>query len=105
MIKTLRRSSRSTHTPAMGHKKKVGICPAKPTSPSKNAEPVKRYTSQLVARRLIQVPINEMLCPMKNKRKLRIPRILKLDLTSNLDHLIRGNVKELSSTVRVARHK
>jgi hypothetical protein len=49
----------------------VGICPANPTTPSKKAEPVSRYTSQLVASRVIHVPISEMLWPPKYKRKFR----------------------------------
>jgi hypothetical protein len=69
--KTCRRSSRSIQTPANGAKMKVGICPANPTTPSKKAERVSRYTSQLVARRVIQVPIREMHWPPKYKRKFR----------------------------------
>jgi hypothetical protein len=36
------RFQRSTQTPATGARKKVGICPAKPTIPSSRAEPVSR---------------------------------------------------------------
>jgi len=36
------RSSRSTHTPAKGASRNVGICPAKLTVPSSSAEPVSR---------------------------------------------------------------
>src|ERR1035437_9603092 len=36
---TCRRSSRSTHTPAKGASRKVGICPAKPTLPNKGGGP------------------------------------------------------------------
>src|ERR1700733_11901341 len=68
---TLRRFRRSTHTPAKGANRNVGICPANPTTPSRNAEPVSLYTSQLVARRVIHVPISEIVCPLKNRRKLR----------------------------------
>src|ERR1700693_2456856 len=68
---TLRRSRRSIQTPANGANRKVGICPEKPTIPSKSAEPVKRYTSQLVARRVIHVPIRETVWPLKYRRKLR----------------------------------
>jgi len=39
---TWRRSRRSTHTPAKGAKRNVGICPAKLTVPSSSAEPVRR---------------------------------------------------------------
>ena len=39
---TWRRSSRSTQTPAKGASRKLGICPAKLTVPSKRAEPVSR---------------------------------------------------------------
>src|SRR5580658_8677349 len=68
---TRRRSNQSTHTPAKGATRNVGICPAKPTIPSSKAELVSLYTSQLVAIRVIHVPINEILCPVKNSRKLR----------------------------------
>ena len=57
-----------THTPAKGASRKVGICPANPTTPSSSAEPVRRYTSQLVAIRVIHVPISDTLCPPKNSR-------------------------------------
>ena len=68
---TLRRSMRSTMTPASGASRNVGICPAKPTVPSSSGDLVSRYTSQDVAMRVIQVPISEMLCPPKKRRKLR----------------------------------
>lgn len=58
----------STQTPASGPSMKVGICPANPTMPKRNAEPVKRYTNQLVAMRVIHVPMSETLCPAKNNR-------------------------------------
>jgi hypothetical protein len=48
---------------------KVGICPAKLTVPSSSADPVNRKTSQLVAIRVIQVPMSEMLWPPKKRRK------------------------------------
>jgi hypothetical protein len=50
---------------------KVGICPAKLTVPSRSADPVKRKTSQLVAIRVIHVPMSEMLWPPKKRRKFR----------------------------------
>ncbi len=71
---TLRRSTRSTSTPASGAKRNVGICPAKPTVPSSSDDFVNRYTSHDVATRVIHVPISEMLCPPKNNRKLRCRR-------------------------------
>jgi hypothetical protein len=36
--------------------------------PSKSAEPVSRYTSQLVAIRVIHVPTSDTLCPLKKSR-------------------------------------
>ncbi len=39
---TFLRSSRSTHTPAKGASRKVGIWPTKPTRPNSRAEPVSR---------------------------------------------------------------
>jgi len=39
----------------------MGICPEKPTTPSRNAEWVSRYTSQAVAMRVIHVPMSETL--------------------------------------------
>ena len=65
---TLWRFRRSTHTPAKGANRKVGICPANPTTPSSSAESVSRYTNQLVAIRVIHVPVRETLCPPKNSR-------------------------------------
>jgi hypothetical protein len=62
------RSMRSTSTPAKGASTKVGICPAKLTTPSSSAEPVRRYTSQLVAMRVIQVPTSDTPCPPKYSR-------------------------------------
>src|ERR1700691_6147663 len=68
---TFLRLSRSTHTPAKGATRKVGIWPAKLTVPSSSAEPVSRYTSHDVAMRVIQVPMSEIVWPPKNSRKLR----------------------------------
>ncbi len=56
----LRRFSRSTQTPATGPNRNATIWPEKLTTPSNSAECVNRYTSQLVASRVIQVPISEM---------------------------------------------
>ena len=39
---TFLRSSRSTHTPAKGANRNVGICPAKLTVPNSSADPVNR---------------------------------------------------------------
>src|SRR5258705_1248652 len=66
------RSHRSTHTPAIGASSSVGICPQKPTTPRRSTDPVSRYTSQLVATRVIHVPTSETLCPPKKRRKLRL---------------------------------
>ena len=68
---TCRRFQRSTHTPAKGASRKMGICPTNATVPSRIAEPVSRYTSQAVAIRVIHVPISEMLWPPKKRRKFR----------------------------------
>ena len=59
------RSSRSTHTPANGPTINETICPAKLTTPSSNTECVIRYTSQLVASFVIQLPITEVPWPKK----------------------------------------
>jgi len=69
-----RRSIRSISTPANGARRKVNICPAKPTTPSSHAEWVSRHTSQLVAMRVIQVPMSEMLWPATKSLKLRCRR-------------------------------
>ena len=66
-----RLSQRSVSTPAMGARKKAGIWPEKPTTPSQKAEPVRRNTSQLKASCCIQVPISEIPWPRMNSRKLR----------------------------------
>ena len=60
-----RRSIRSIQTPAKGARTKVGISPAKPTTPSSSEERVRRQTSQVVAIRVIQVPMIEMPWPAK----------------------------------------
>ena len=62
------RSHLSTSTPANGARIRVGICPKKPTMPSRNTEPLSRYTSQLVAMRVIQVPTSETVWPLKKSR-------------------------------------
>ena len=62
------RSQRSTSTPANGASSRVGIWPQKPTTPRSSADPVSRYTSQLVATRVIHVPTSEMLWPVKKSR-------------------------------------
>ncbi len=62
------RSQRSTRTPAIGPKTNDGIVLAKPTTPSRTAESVSRYTSQLVAIRVIHVPMSETLWPAKKSR-------------------------------------
>ena len=66
--RTRYRSRRSTQTPAKGASKKVGIWLAKPTTPRRTAEPVRRYTSQLIASRVTHVPISEAPWPAKNRR-------------------------------------
>ena len=60
-----RRSRRSIHAPANGPMRKDTICPAKLTTPSSNAECVRRYTSHPAANRVIQVPSTETPWPMK----------------------------------------
>ncbi len=61
------RECRSTNTPAMGESI-VGARPQNPMTPSIAAEPVRRYTSQLVAMRVSQVPTSETLWPAKKSR-------------------------------------
>jgi hypothetical protein len=56
----------SAATPPTGDRMKVGIWLANPTTPSRTGDPVRRYTSQLVAMRCIQVPIKDVPCPRKN---------------------------------------
>ncbi len=70
-ISTCLRLSRSTQTPAKGARRNVGIWPAKLTVPSSSAECVSLYTSHAVAMRVIHVPMSEMVCPPKKRRKLR----------------------------------
>ena len=55
-ISIRRRSTRSAQTPATGATNSIGNCSAAVARPSMNAEPVSRYTSQLVAIVCIQVP-------------------------------------------------
>jgi len=62
---------RSTIAPAMGDKRKIGICEQKPTAPNKSDDPVSLYTSQDCATFCIQVPISEISCPLKKSWKLR----------------------------------
>ena len=45
-----------------------GICPANPTTPNAIADPVSRYTSQLVAVIEIQLPMSDTSWPPKNSR-------------------------------------
>jgi hypothetical protein len=59
--KTLYLLNLSIITPATGDRRNVGICPAKPTSPRRNADPVMWYTSHGSAMRCIQVPMREIL--------------------------------------------
>src|SRR5580704_728928 len=65
------RFQRSATMPPIGASRNTGICPAKPTTPSRSDEPVKRYTSQDCATFCIQVPISEINCPLKKSWKLR----------------------------------
>ena len=58
----------STNTPASGESRKIGICPANPTSPSSLAELVRWYASHREAVVVIQVPTSETTCPQKNSR-------------------------------------
>jgi hypothetical protein len=62
------RFHRSTAMPANGMRANAGTCDAKPTTPSSRAEPVRRYTSQLVAVIVIQVPHSETIWPPKKRR-------------------------------------
>ena len=62
------RSRRSARLPPTGASKKTGICPAKPTSPSRTDDPLNRYTSHDCATDCIQVPISEISCPAKKRR-------------------------------------
>ena len=64
-----RRSHRSTRMPANGPSRNAGNrVVAKPTRPSSIADPVSRYTSQLVAVVVIHVPASDTICPPKNRR-------------------------------------
>ena len=60
-----RRFQRSASTPPNVAKKKIGICPAKPTQPRRTGECVSRYTSHCCATDCIHVPISEINCPKK----------------------------------------
>lgn len=62
------RFQRSTKMPATGVSRNAGNCAANPTTPSRNAEPVSRYTSQLVVVVVIHAPVRETICPPKNNR-------------------------------------
>ncbi len=64
---------RSTNTPATGARKKVGICPANPTTPNHHGDLVKSQTSHAKATCCIQVPTSEIVWPAKKRRKLRLP--------------------------------
>src|SRR5882762_7747551 len=88
------RSHRSTHTTAMGASSSVGICPQKPTTPRRSTDPVSRYTSQLVATRVIHVPTSETLCPPKKRRKLRLRSA----------RVIRGSVREAMRSAQGGDH-
>ncbi len=63
-----RRSHRSTRMPANGPSRNAGNWPANPTRPSSTADPVSRYTSQLVAVVVIHEPASETIWPPKNSR-------------------------------------
>ena len=67
-IRDLQRSKRSAQMPPNGDRNRIAICPAKPVMPSNSAEPLKRYTSQLMAICCTQVPISDTDCPVKYKR-------------------------------------
>ncbi len=62
------RFHRSTKMPANGVSTNDGTCDEKPMTPSRSVDPVRRYTSQLVAVVVIHVPVSETICPPKNRR-------------------------------------
>ena len=55
----------SARPPAKGAKTKAGRSPRKPTRPKIRADPLSRYTSQLIAIRCAHVPISEIAWPKK----------------------------------------
>jgi hypothetical protein len=71
----LRLFTRSAMTPPKSVKKRNGMDPAKPTTPSQNAEfPVSSSTSQPWATFCIQVPMFERKLPPQKRRKLGLRR-------------------------------
>ena len=64
--------TRSAITPPKSVKNRNGIDPAKPTTPSQNAELVSVSTSQPWATFCIQVPMFERKLPLQNSRKFAI---------------------------------
>ena len=60
-----RRSTRSTTAPAKNPRSRVAIWLAKSTIPRATGDRVRRYTSQLMATRCIQVPMSEKAWPVK----------------------------------------
>ena len=73
------RSKRSTKTLMRGVTNKIGIWAIKVTVASKNTEPVRRYTSQLIAICCIQVPVSDTHIPVKYNRKLRVFNDIRID--------------------------
>jgi len=71
---SLRLLTRSATTPPNSVKMRNGMEPAKPTTPSQNAEPVSRSTSQPCATFCIQVPMLERKFPLQKSRKLGLRR-------------------------------
>ena len=58
---------------------KIGIWAIKVTVASKNTEPVRRYTNQLIAICCIQVPVSDTHIPVKYNRKLRVFNDIRID--------------------------
>ena len=73
------RSKRSTKTLMRGVTNKIGIWAIKVTVASKNTEPVRRYTNQLIAICCIQVPVSDTHIPVKYNRKLRVFNDIRID--------------------------
>jgi hypothetical protein len=76
--KTLCRLYLSATIPPNKENNAVGKSVAKTETPNINLDPVREYITQLTAVFCIQVPIREMDCPVKNKRKFRLLKELKV---------------------------
>ena len=71
---SLRLSTRSAITPPKSVKRRNGMEPAKPTTPSQKAELVSTSTSQPWATFCIQVPMLERKLPLQKRRKFGLRR-------------------------------